>query len=76
LKVIFFCCTESRRALLLPNDIALLPPVCIWRMKKNQMAPNRMNGPTLNRMGSRMLLCSAFFEKFTPAASIADSISS
>ena len=47
LKVIFFCCMESRRARLLPNESALLPPDCIWRMKKNQMPMSRTNGPRL-----------------------------
>jgi hypothetical protein len=45
LKVIFFCCMESRRARLLPNDSALLPPDCICRSMKNQMAPSSTNGP-------------------------------
>ena len=36
LKVTFFCVPEESFALLLPNDSALLPPLCIWRMKKIQ----------------------------------------
>ena len=32
----FFCDPEDSFALLLPNDSALLPPLCIWRMKKIQ----------------------------------------
>src|SRR5882724_6726139 len=45
LNVIFFCCMESRRARLFPNDIALFPPICIWRIMKNQNAANSRNGP-------------------------------
>ena len=41
LKVTFFCWVESNRARLFPNDSALLPPLCIWRMKKIQK-PRRM----------------------------------
>ena len=48
LKVTFFCCIESSRARLLPNDSALLPPDCICRMKKNQTAMISTNGPILN----------------------------
>ncbi len=40
LKVIFFCCIESRRARDLPKLMALLPPDCIWRSRKNHR-PNR-----------------------------------
>src|SRR5581483_3787656 len=36
LKVTFFCELDDSFALLLPNDSALLPPLCIWRMKKIQ----------------------------------------
>ena len=36
LNVTFFCADEESFALLLPNDSALLPPLCIWRMKKIQ----------------------------------------
>src|SRR5205814_6352608 len=43
----FFCCMESRRARLLPNDKALFPPVCIWRIMKNQRAASRMIGARL-----------------------------
>ena len=32
---------ESNRARLLPNDSALFPPVCIWRIMKNHNAASR-----------------------------------
>ena len=71
LKVTFFCCIESSRARLLPNDNALFPPDCICRMKKNQMAPSRTNGPRLINNCNGKLLCWSLMEKFTLAASIA-----
>ena len=45
LNVTFFCVGVSSLALDLPKDSALLPPACIWRMKKNQIATSRINGP-------------------------------
>ena len=36
LKVTFFCELLDSFALLLPKESALLPPLCIWRMKKIQ----------------------------------------
>ena len=44
LNVTFFCCIESNRARLLPNDNALLPPVCICRIMKNHNAASRISG--------------------------------
>src|ERR1700732_647641 len=44
LKVIFFCCMESRRARDLPKLMALLPPDCIWRRRKNQRPRIRAKG--------------------------------
>src|SRR6202041_2956485 len=44
LKVTFFCCIESNRARLFPNDSALLPPVSICRIMKNHSAPSRISG--------------------------------
>src|ERR1035438_1436133 len=44
LNVIFFCCMESNRARLLPKLIALLPPDCIWRSRKNHRPSNSANG--------------------------------
>ena len=35
-NVTFFCADDDSFALLLPNDSALLPPLCTWRMKKIQ----------------------------------------
>ena len=44
LKVTFFCELDDSFALLLPNDSALLPPLCIWRMKKTQKPMMSRNG--------------------------------
>ena len=46
LKVILTVFSVMSRARLLPKDIALPPPDCIWRMKKIQM-------PTRTNMGSQ-----------------------
>jgi hypothetical protein len=45
LNVTFFCALEESFALLLPNESALLPPLCIWRMKKIQ-------NPIIRRIGA------------------------
>ena len=45
LNVTFFCELDDSFALLLPNDSALLPPLCIWRMKKIQK-------PIMSRTGA------------------------
>ena len=47
LKVTFFCWLESSRARLLPNDSALLPPDCIWRMMKIHSPRIRIRGRPL-----------------------------
>ena len=47
LNVTFFCCMESSRARLLPNDKALLPPVCICRIMKNHSAASSASGARL-----------------------------
>src|SRR5712671_4391011 len=44
LKVTFFCCMETRRARLFPNDKALFPPVCICRIMKNHRAASKISG--------------------------------
>jgi hypothetical protein len=44
LNVTFFCWVESKRARLLPKESALLPPLCIWRMKKIQRPSSRTMG--------------------------------
>ena len=44
LNVTFFCELDESFALLLPNDSALLPPLCIWRMKKIQKPIISRNG--------------------------------
>ena len=48
-KVIFLRSSVSMRARLRPKDSALLPPTCIWRIKKNQRARKRTNGPHVTR---------------------------
>ena len=45
-KVTFFCADDESFALLLPNDSALLPPLCTWRMKKTQK-------PIISRIGAQ-----------------------
>ena len=50
LKVTFFCWPEKSLARLLPKAMALLPPACIWRMKKIQKRMRRRNGNQLMRM--------------------------
>src|SRR5258705_13468431 len=45
LKVTFFDALDESFALLLPNESALLPPLCIWRMQKIQK-------PIMSRMGA------------------------
>ena len=46
LKVTFFCWLASSLALDLPKESALLPPLCICRMKKTQKPTSRANGAT------------------------------
>ena len=60
---------ESSRARLLPKESALLPPDCICRSMKNQMAPSRRKGPTLkSNCNRRPLLWGSLMEKVTLAA--------
>src|SRR5437762_9548676 len=47
LNVTFFCELDDSFALLLPNESALLPPLCICRMKKIQ-------NPTISRTGAQV----------------------
>ena len=46
LNVTFFCELDDSFALLLPNESALLPPLCIWRMKKSQKPIINRSAPT------------------------------
>ena len=46
LNVTFFCELDDSFALLLPNESALLPPLCICRMKKIQK-------PIISRIGAQ-----------------------
>ena len=45
LNVTFFCALDDSFALLFPNESALLPPLCIWRIRKIQK-------PIISRMGA------------------------
>ncbi len=47
LNVTFFCELDESLARLLPNESALLPPVCICRMKKIQKPRMRRSGAQL-----------------------------
>ncbi len=47
LNVTFFWVLDDSFALLLPNDSALLPPLCIWRMKNSQK-------PIISRIGAHV----------------------
>ena len=54
LNVTFFCELDDSFALLLPNDSALLPPLCIWRMKKIQKPIiSRTGRPRVQQRGPR-----------------------
>jgi hypothetical protein len=44
LNVTFFCCEARSFAFDLPNESALFPPLCIWRMKKTQKPISRRKG--------------------------------
>src|SRR5579872_3586940 len=60
LKVTFFCCIESSRARLLPNDSALLPPLCIWRIMKNHSSAIRISGENCSSQAHQLLPLSLF----------------
>ena len=47
LNVTFFCALDDSFALLLPNDSALFPPLCICRMMKIQK-------PIISRIGAQV----------------------
>ena len=49
LNVTFFCELDESFALLFPKDSALLPPLCIWRITKNQKPTNSSIGPQVYR---------------------------
>ena len=50
MNVTFFCWLASSLARDLPKDSALLPPLCIWRMKKIQKPISSTNGAAEIRM--------------------------
>src|SRR5258708_31459311 len=66
LNVIFFCCMESRRARLLPNDMALFPPICIWRIMKNQKAARSRKGPRVVIQVDQVPAAKSLTLTFTP----------
>ena len=47
LNVTFFCALDDSFALLLPNESALFPPLCIWRMMNTQK-------PIISRIGTQV----------------------
>jgi uncharacterized Tic20 family protein len=69
LNVTFFCWLASSLALDLPNERALFPPLCIWRMKKTQKPIRSRNGAQeismLAQAGvwSRSMLVATFFAR-------------
>jgi hypothetical protein len=66
LNVTFFCELEESFALLLPNDSALLPPLCIWRMKKIQKPIISITGPQEYRSDAHGLAVGSFALTTTP----------
>ena len=66
LNVTFFCCMESSRARLLPNDKALFPPVCIWRIMKNQRAASRISGARFSSQVGQLPLLMSLIVILTP----------
>ncbi len=65
LNVTFFCCMESSRARLLPNERALFPPVCIWRIMKNQSAASKISGARFNNHVGQLPLLMSFMVMLT-----------
>ena len=66
LNVTFFCCMESKRALLLPKDSALFPPVCICRIMKIHRAASRMIGARFNSQVGHPPPLASFTVMLTP----------
>ena len=66
LNVTFFCVLDESFALLLPNESALLPPLCIWRMKKIQKPmKSRMGAQEPSRIVVQLLALAGFACTFT-----------
>src|SRR5262245_43935425 len=66
LKVTFFCELDDSFALLLPNDSALLPPLCIWRMKNSQKPIMSSAGAHVYRSEAHGLAVGSFDSTCTP----------
>ena len=66
LNVTFFCVLDDSFALLLPNDSALLPPLCIWRMKKIQKPISSRKGAQLYSSDAHGLMVRSFARTMTP----------
>ena len=66
LNVTFFCELEDSLALLLPNESALLPPLCICRMKKIQKPIINMTGPQEYSSDAHGLAVGSFAFTTTP----------
>src|SRR5437763_1299719 len=66
LNVTFFCELDDSFALLFPNDSALLPPLCICRMKKIQKPIISSTGAHVYRIEAQGLAASAFAFTTTP----------
>src|SRR5437879_9783184 len=60
LNVTFFCELDDSLALLLPNERALLPPLCSWRMKNTQKPITTKNGAQLYKSADQELAVGSF----------------
>jgi hypothetical protein len=65
-KVTLFCFSLMSRARALPNDSALAPPPCIWRMKKIHTPMNRSIGTHWRKIAYQGLLSGGFTAIRTP----------
>src|SRR5207247_3443943 len=70
LNVTFFCELDDSFALLLPNDSALLPPLCICRMKKIQKPTISNTGAHEYRSDAQGLAVGSFAFTMTPRSII------
>jgi hypothetical protein len=65
-KVTLFCFSEMSRARALPNDRALAPPPCIWRMKKIHTPMKSSIGTHCRKIAYQGLLSGGFTAMRTP----------
>ena len=65
-NVTLFCFSEMRRARALPNDSALAPPPCIWRMKKIHTPMNSSIGTHCRRIAYHGFVSGGLTSIFTP----------